>query len=326
MGTASPAYKLDVATAGQTIVQIKAGTTTDDSILGFGDSAANLMGRVNYSHNGDSMSFFTNGSEKVRIDSSGNVGIGTSSPYSLGSGFTTLTMNGTGGGGISMAKAGTQYGYVYADNNNLSIQTNTTIPVVFLTNNAERARIDSSGNVLVGTTTAISGSNQLQVVNSAGDSTQIRVRASGAASGRHWRYGADASNTIYIINQDSTGVYMGNGSTSWSGLSDERSKDIIEPITGAAEKVATLRAVIGKYKTDEEGTRRSFLIAQDVQAVLPEAVSVANQETGHLGLSYSDITPLLVAAIQEMKAIIDTQASTITQLQADVAALKGASA
>jgi len=82
IGTASPAYKLDVATAGQTVIQIKAGTTTDDSILGFGDSAANLMGRVNYSHNGDSMSFFTNGSQKMLINSSGNVGIGTSSPAS----------------------------------------------------------------------------------------------------------------------------------------------------------------------------------------------------------------------------------------------------
>jgi hypothetical protein len=219
----------------------------------------------------------------------------------------TVGWNRSGGGGESNIVYGTGVGSTPALAFSSSDGTTVT----------ERARIDPSGNLLVGTTSAISGTNTLQVVNAAGDSTQIRVRSSGAVAGRHWRYGADSGNTLYVLNQDSTGVYMGNGSTSWSGLSDARSKDIIEPITGAAEKVATLRAVIGKYKTDEEGTRRSFLIAQDVQAVLPEAVSVANQETGHLGLSYTDVIPLLTAAIQEQQAIIE-------QLRSDVEALKAA--
>jgi hypothetical protein len=43
-------------------------------------------------------------------------------------------------------------------------------------------------------------------------------------------------------------------------------------------KVLQLRTVIGKYKIDEEGTRRPFLIAQDVQAVLPEAVQSQKDE------------------------------------------------
>ena len=102
--------------------------------------------------------------------------------------------------------------------------------------------------------------------------------------------------------------------SSWAAISDERKKDIIEPITGAVQKVAALRAVIGKYKTDPENTRRSFLIAQDVQAVLPEAVDSTNPE--NLGLQYTDTIPLLVAAIKEQQAIIE-------QLKADVAALKG---
>ena len=44
--------------------------------------------------------------------------------------------------------------------------------------------------------------------------------------------------------------------------------------------MSQLRAVIGKFKADEEGTRKSFLIAQDVQAVLPEAVSIAPKREG----------------------------------------------
>ena len=115
--------------------------------------------------------------------------------------------------------------------------------------------------------------------------------------------------SLYVVNS-SAGVYLGAGSTAWASASDERLKDIIEPIENGLTKVASLRAVIGKFKTDAEGTRRSFLIAQDVQAVLPEAISttmVKDDETNteYLGVSYTDVIPLLVAAIKELKAEFD---------------------
>ena len=66
-----------------------------------------------------------------------------------------------------------------------------------------------------------------------------------------------------------------------------------------------MRAVIGKYKIDPAGTRRSFLIAQDVQAVLPEAVDVQSDPDGTFGLSYTDVIPLLVAALKESTTRIE---------------------
>jgi hypothetical protein len=113
---------------------------------------------------------------------------------------------------------------------------------------------------------------------------------------------------FYVYN-GSGGVYLSSGATSWTASSDERLKDIIEPITDAANKVSQLRAVIGKFKTDAEGTRRSFLIAQDVQAVLPEAVTESqskDQDQAYLGVQYTDVIPLLVAAIKEQTAIIES--------------------
>jgi hypothetical protein len=109
----------------------------------------------------------------------------------------------------------------------------------------------------------------------------------------------------------SGGVYLASSATSWSAVSDETRKDIIEPITGGLAKVATLRTVIGKLKTDEEGTRRPYLIAQDVQKVLPEAVSESEDKEGKvLGLSYTEVIPLLVNAIQELKAEFDAYKAT----------------
>jgi hypothetical protein len=115
----------------------------------------------------------------------------------------------------------------------------------------------------------------------------------------------------------SAGVYLGAGLTSWGSLSDERQKTNLQSITDASNKLNTLRTVTGRYITDEETVSRAFLIAQDVQKVLPEAVDAQEDEEGTLGLRYTDVIPLLVAAIKEQSALI-------TQLQADVAALKGA--
>ena len=109
------------------------------------------------------------------------------------------------------------------------------------------------------------------------------------------------------------GVKIAAGATSWSSISDERLKDIIEPITNAAEKVSTLRAVIGNYKTDPKKTRRPFLIAQDIQAVLPEAVD--DTDENELSLRYTETIPLLVAAIQEQQAIIESLTTRLETLE-----------
>jgi hypothetical protein len=174
-------------------------------------------------------------------------------------------------------------------------------------------RIDSSGNVGVGTTSAVS---TLNLVRPADTANYIYMLRSGQIEAT---MGFSATEGRFYIGTGSTvigtyGVYQNNTGNSWISVSDERKKDIIEPITGAVEKVSGLRAVIGKYKHDVESKRRSFLVAQDVLAVFPEAVDAENAED--LGLSYTDMVPLLVAAIQELKAIVDTQAARITALEA----------
>jgi hypothetical protein len=115
--------------------------------------------------------------------------------------------------------------------------------------------------------------------------------------------------------QGTFGQYLSGASSAWNAISDERAKDELEPITDGLNKVATLRAVTGIYKNDEDKNRQVFLIAQDVQKVLPEAVDATDPEK--LGLAYTDVIPLLVSALHDAKDRIEA-------LEAEVAALKGA--
>jgi hypothetical protein len=153
--------------------------------------------------------------------------------------------------------------------------------------------LDASGNIRLGTTSAGAIVPAMSIVR----------------GGTTWQLGPSVptggGNTFYVLNSSNIGVYLTSGGTSWSASSDERLKTDLKPIENAAEKVSTLRSVTGRFKTDDEGVSRSFLIAQDVQAVLPEAVNVQDDEQGTLGVQYTDVIPLLVAAIKELKAEID---------------------
>jgi hypothetical protein len=285
--------------------------------------------------------FQTNGTERMRIDSSGNVGIGTTSPArklmveksagAVGFGSPYIQV-----GGANYANGGYYtigFGYVGGSYTNApaeigAIATDDTgggaVALTFATRSVttntaptERMRIDSSGNLLVGTT-GISTGTFKGIQNAAGGAgANYLSRNSSGTAGRQWNFGMNSSDEYVVYGHSGTsfnsGAYIAWGGTSWTAQSDERSKDIIEPITDAVNKVATLRAVIGKYKTDEEGKRRSFLIAQDVQAVLPEAVDASKPD--NLGVQYTEVIPLLVAAIKELNAKVEAQAAEIALLK-----------
>jgi hypothetical protein len=154
--------------------------------------------------------------------------------------------------------------------------------------------LDASGNLLVGTT-------------SLNGSWNTKLTLSNDSGTTKWAVGPYLGGVAnFLISAGaSAGVYLnGTAATSWTSASDERLKDIIEPISNAIAKVGSLRAVIGKFKFDENNTRKPFLIAQDIQAVLPEAVDASNPD--RLGVAYTDVIPLLVAAIKELTTRVQT--------------------
>jgi hypothetical protein len=202
--------------------------------------------------------------------------------------------------------------------------------VRFANGSTETARIDSSGNLLVGTTATPSkaglavgstttGKNISVFSSSNGNNGIISIyQSSGAEEGQLYAGAGNinffGTSTVKVV-ASTNGVQLTSGATSWTAISDERAKDIIEPITNAVQKVSTLRSVIGKYKTDAEESRRAFLIAQDVQAVLPEAVDATNEN--ELGIKYTETIPLLVAAIKEQTEIINDLRARVAQLEGE---------
>ena len=165
----------------------------------------------------------------------------------------------------------------------------------FFTNNSgtERMRINSSGDLVVTGTVAN--------ISILGDGAQMHF---GRNNTNYIIANGGTSSTIRIIS-NTNGVELSNGATSWVAVSDENLKEMSEwkPFENSVEKILSLRAGTSRYKTDKEGTSRSFLIAQDVKYILPEAVS--EYEDGTLGLRYTEVIPMLVAAIQEQQVQID---------------------
>jgi hypothetical protein len=273
-------------------------------------SIANAIGALNYKGTWDASS------NTPTLTSS----VGIKGDYYVVSVAGTTTLNGISNWGVGdwatfngsvwqRVEGGTSGNFV-----DLSATGITSITGTATINPANASTMD---NVEIGNNTpkAAKFLTGTTVGNASGANTQFNINGVANKAGRiafqetgvdQWLIGngAASENGVFQIYDatNGTGVELAKNATSWAAISDERFKDIIEPITDAATKVASLRAVIGKYKTDPDGTRRSFLIAQDVQAVLPEAVDDTN--LNKLGVRYTEIIPLLVAAIAELQAEI----------------------
>jgi len=196
-------------------------------------------------------------------------------------------------------------------------------------NNTERMRIDSSGNLLVGTTaTNPVGSrvNGLALLNNGA------VRARAALSGDSY-FGLSVTsgvNLYFYTDNGSAFVTGGNiatngATTAYNATSDYRLKTNIQPLTSALSRVSQLRPVTWTWKEGYGGTQPECegFIAHELQEVLPIAVTGekdavdADGKPQYQGIDTSFLVATLTAAIQELKAELDAT-------KAEVAALKGA--
>lgn len=125
---------------------------------------------------------------------------------------------------------------------------------------------------------------------------------------------ASASPVFLSVIPRTAGVSLSDGGTSWGSLSDETMKTAFTPFEKPLARIAQIKTGTGRFLDDPEDVSRSFLSAQSLQAVLPEAVKLkecgegepAHKWDGKLLATPIDVIPLLIAALAEAKARIET--------------------
>jgi hypothetical protein len=180
----------------------------------------------------------------------------------------------------------------------------------------ERARIDSSGNLLVGTTAStIATITQNSLVARVSNGSLLVHHENGNTGSDFAAFGYSGS-TIGTISQNSTTTVGYNTS------SDYRLKNTIAPMTGALAKVALLKPVT--YKWNADGSDGQGFIAHELAEIVPECVNGekdAVDEDGnpkYQGIDTSFLVATLTAAIKEQQALIESLTARVAQLEQGV--------
>jgi hypothetical protein len=200
------------------------GTTSNDGVyIGHQFQSTDFLFR-NYENS--AFIFETNTSERMRITSGGNVGIGTSSPDRrltiVGGNGTQLTLDNTGQTYTQQNWKinGTDVGSIWVSNTDFSMYTYSTQPILFYTNGSERMRITSGGNVGIGLTNPsyklhIVGSTD--IINATSTSTDARINIGHSGNGGYVGFAnlaaGNASNTFYVTTGSGvigSGIVMNN--------------------------------------------------------------------------------------------------------------------
>ena len=267
------------------------------------------------------------GTTAITVNTSQNVGIGTTSPsYKLDVSLASSTS------GIVARFNSPSYDELdfYVGSSKAYIGTAGGTPLAFQTNNTESMRIDTSGNLLVGTTSA-SGNEKFNVTTSSDKVALFKQSAdTNAYNGIHVQIGSAQNNTSsYHFRGETRGVanyYLyGNGTTSYS--SDSRlKKNIVTTRNGYLEDLNKLRVVKYQWLGDNPDCQQVELglIAQEVEEVFPNLVQEHEIEGVGMrkNIKQSVLPFMMLKAIQELKAINDTQAETINALTARIVALE----
>jgi hypothetical protein len=255
----------------------------------------------------DNLLFATGNSstERMRIDSSGNVGIGQSTIIDSASGRVALTIGGSLSSIITFGNNGTRWGGIYAAAADYSIFSDSLMR--FEAGGAERMRIDSSGNLLVGATSTTSTDNGVKLFGQSGSLLGSMSLSKTYSSGT----------ITYVYFERDSGSVVGsisyNGSaTAYNTSSDARLKDVTGEARGL-EVINELNPVAYNWKAD--GKADEGLIAQEVKEIVPNAVT--GSEEDYYQMDYSKLVVHLVKGMKEQQAQIEALQSEINLLKGE---------
>jgi hypothetical protein len=333
--TGAATFSNDVTIGGNLFLQ------DDVKALVFGSGTTSYI--IGSSTN-NNIRFITSATERLRITSGGNVGIGTSSPDTAlqAIGGISARTNTTGDAFYRLYLDSSIVGHWYADRagSKLNIGSVTSIPLVLETGGSERMRITSGGNVLIGGTTDagykldVNGTVRVQGSNPAfrtDNTTSYTSLVSYLSGTRSWQLD-NVSNDFKLYIAASLNTYVFNiaastGAATFSNLAGTGSRAVL------ADSSGTLSAPVSDISVKQNITsigyglseilkmnpvwfdfideyknygegRQNGMIAQEVAEVIPEAV-FTTPSTGKMGINYDQMHAVYIKAIQELKTEIE---------------------
>jgi len=261
--------------------------------------------------------------ERARIDSSGNLLVGSATASA--SGLLSVAVGNATGGSVKAQDTDGAVVEMQASGSTTYLYSITNHPLTFGTNNTERARIDSSGNLLVGTTSNTNTSKIFVLATSSGAAFACQGY-SGDVSATAALFGKFDNDTTtsqiflrFTVNNNSAGSGQinanGANAAAFGTYSDARLKKNVVDLPPQLDSIMALRPVEFDYIESEGGGHQISFIAQEFETVYPDAVG--EREDGMKTLTgWGKTEARLVKAIQEQQEIINDLRARVAQLEA----------
>jgi hypothetical protein len=272
---------------------------------------------------------------KMYFGASGNVGIGTTAPSAIGTGYLSLTTNGVNGGGLVMQVNGTPTGYLYTESGAL-VLNNTSGVMQFYNAGSERMRITSGGFTKasnMGSYLSASGNYHELCNSTGGEWNTIMTNSATNPYGMLISHSTNISNSGneflvgYVNNINALrfkfasngGLY--NFQANDSNLSDIRTKKEITSLESYWDKFKALDIVKFKYKDQSHDDFNIGVIAQQVESVAPEFINDEGWgKTPEDGVPLksiytADLYHASIKVLQEAMAKIETLEAKVTALE-----------
>jgi len=331
IGTTSPVGRLDIqetATNTYGIISLRGNNRGSEIDFYQNSTLCNTI----YSDGTTNNLIFATGTgvtERMRITSAGNVGIGTTNPDFGSYGATERILGisntatrarlqfqntATGTTGVAGTLAFFNGSTALASLDVLADGATNSGVYVFNTSNAgtnaERMRITSGGQVCIGTTTAFAGTSYVVQAATAGNGAYA-ARGLGTGDANYLSTSSTIGYHFYADNQTTAKFYVlqngdvRNSNNSYGAISDIKLKENI--IDATPKLYDLLKVKIRNYNliSDEDKTKQIGVIAQELEEIFPSLISediIMNSDEKIKTVKYSVFVPILIKSIQELSA------------------------
>lgn len=321
IGTSAPQREVETFNAaGGNAIQARSSTITTDFGITFANDSAFLFTRTNHP-----ILFGTNNSERMRITSSGNVGIGIGNPQLNLHVNRSIAAEHASAEGPFLSLLNTQKTGSAINNWTIFNMTGAyTDGLAFWRYAADGTNLGASlwlqdnGSVAIGPTGSY-GTGRLSIKQGAENYTSGGLSLIGSNSTNRWNLLAATNGHLYFGYNAADRAYILNNTGGYNTVSDSRLKKNITNCTYGLKDVEKLRPVEYNMK-DESDTSKKHLgfIAQEVKEVIDNVVTNASTSSNEemYFIDKSELVPVLVKAIQELKTELDS-------VKQELQALKG---